>query len=71
MWILATLCGRFFCYLATKIMQALIGQKKEQGQRFLEDGKRIPVTLIDVKGNTIVAIKDTREKSLPSCTAWF
>jgi large subunit ribosomal protein L3 len=38
-------------------MQALIGQKKLQSQRFLENGKRIPVTLIDVKGNTIVALK--------------
>ena len=38
-------------------MQALIGQKKTQSQRFLENGRRIPVTLIDVKGNTIVALK--------------
>lgn len=43
-------------------MQALIGLKQEQSQRFLEDGKRIPVTLIDAKGNTIVAIK-TNDKN--------
>lgn len=43
-------------------MQTLIGQKREQSQRFLENGKRIPVTLIDVKGNTIVALK-TQEKN--------
>jgi large subunit ribosomal protein L3 len=45
-----------------KKMQTLIGQKKEQSQRFLESGKRIPVTLIDVKGNIIVSVK-TQEKN--------
>jgi large subunit ribosomal protein L3 len=43
-------------------MLALIGQKKTQSQKFLENGKRIPVTLIDVKGNTVVAIR-TNEKN--------
>ncbi len=38
-------------------MQALIGVKKIQSQRFLENGMRIPVTLIDVKGNCIIAVK--------------
>lgn len=38
-------------------MQALLGQKKVQSQRFLENGKRIPVTLIDVKDNTVVSVK--------------
>jgi large subunit ribosomal protein L3 len=38
-------------------MQALIGQKKVQSQRFLENGKRIPVTLIDVKDNTVLAVR--------------
>jgi large subunit ribosomal protein L3 len=42
-------------------MQSLIGQKKNQSQRFLENGKRIPVTLIDVNNNTVVSIK-TLEK---------
>lgn len=42
-------------------MLALIGQKKTQSQRFLENGKRIPVTLIDVKDNVVVSIK-TEEK---------
>ncbi len=37
-------------------MQSLIGIKKVQSQRFLENGKRIPVTLIDVKDNTVVAL---------------
>lgn len=38
-------------------MQALIGVKKVQSQRFLENGKRIPVTLIDVKDNTVISVK--------------
>jgi len=42
-------------------MQSLIGQKKTQSQRFLENGKRIPVTFIDVSNNTVVSIK-TLEK---------
>lgn len=40
-------------------MLALIGQKKIQGQRFLENGMRIPVTLIDVKDNCVIAVKTT------------
>jgi len=51
----------FLFYEANNIMQALIGLKKEQSQRFLENGNRVPVTIIDVKGNTIVALK-TQEK---------
>jgi ribosomal protein L3 len=43
-------------------MQALIGQKKEQTQRFLENGTRIPVTLIDCKDNTVISVK-TAEKN--------
>ncbi len=38
-------------------MQALIGVKKSQSQKFLENGMRIPVTLIDVKENCVVAVK--------------
>lgn len=38
-------------------MQTLIGVKKSQSQRFLENGMRIPVTLIDVKGNVVVSHK--------------
>ncbi len=38
-------------------MLALIGQKKDQSQRFLENGRRIPVTLIDVKDNVVVSVK--------------
>lgn len=40
-------------------MNSLIGVKKVQSQRFLENGRRIPVTLIDVKGNCVIAVKTT------------
>jgi large subunit ribosomal protein L3 len=38
-------------------MQSLIGTKKSQSQRFLENGMRIPVTLIDIKNNWVVSHK--------------
>ncbi len=38
-------------------MNSLLGIKKEQSQRFLQNGMRIPVTLIDVKENSVIAIK--------------
>lgn len=38
-------------------MQSLIGIKKVQSQRFLENGMRIPVTLIDVKDNWVMSVK--------------
>ena len=47
----------FLLFEAKNYMQALIGQKKTQSQRFLENGRRIPVTLIDAKGNCVIAVK--------------
>ena len=38
-------------------MQALIGVKKVQSQKFMENGMRIPVTLIDVKDNCVISVK--------------
>ena len=38
-------------------MDTLLGFKKEQSQRFLEDGTRIPVTQVRVLGNSVVFIK--------------
>lgn len=38
-------------------MQTLIGTKKSQSQKFLENGTRIPVTLIDIKNNWVVSHK--------------
>lgn len=40
---------------------ALLGQKIGQSQKFLEDGTRIPVTKLNIAGNTVVQIK-TEEK---------
>lgn len=42
-------------------MDTILGQKKTQTQRFLEDGTRIPVTLVYVAHNPVTAIK-TDEK---------
>ncbi|KKQ29736.1 MAG: 50S ribosomal protein L3 [Candidatus Levybacteria bacterium GW2011_GWA2_37_36] len=38
-------------------MNSILAKKVEQGQKFLEDGKRIPVTKLNVNGNIVVAIK--------------
>jgi len=38
-------------------MQAILGTKIDQTQKFLEDGTRIPVTKLWVKGNVVVAVK--------------
>ena len=38
-------------------MQSLIGIKQDQGQKFLENGKRIPVTYVNVSGVKIVGTK--------------
>lgn len=43
-------------------MQALLGQKKNQTQKFLQDGRRIPVTEVIVADNAVVSIK-TEEKN--------
>ena len=43
-------------------MQAVLGQKIEQSQRFLEDGTRVPVTVVSVADNPVVGIK-TQEKN--------
>ncbi len=38
-------------------MNAILAKKVEQGQKFLENGSRIPVTKLHVKGNVVVAVK--------------
>jgi large subunit ribosomal protein L3 len=40
---------------------ALLGKKIGQSQKFLEDGTRIPVTMLNIAGNAVVQIK-TEEK---------
>lgn len=39
------------------MIQSLIGKKTEQTQKFLENGKRIPVTKVVVAGNTVLQLK--------------
>jgi len=38
-------------------MNSILAKKVEQGQKFLENGIRIPVTKLSVSGNVVVAIK--------------
>ena len=38
-------------------MQAILGQKKSQTQKFLENGTRIPVTVVSVGGNVVMQVK--------------
>jgi len=38
-------------------MNSILAKKVEQGQKFLENGIRIPVTKLNVGGNVVVAIK--------------
>jgi len=52
-------------------MQALIGQKKEQSQKFLENGKRIPVTLVDVKDNTVLAVRTKEDHNYQAVQLGF
>ncbi len=46
--------GRFLCFMS---LLTIFGQKKEQSQKFLENGVRIPVTRIWVKGNVVTNIR--------------
>src|SRR5579872_3959903 len=39
------------------MLQALIGQKIDQAQTFLENGKRIPVTEVSVADNVVIQVK--------------
>ena len=43
------------------MIQALIGQKIEQTQKFLDNGKRIPVTEVSMNDNVVLQVK-TQEK---------
>lgn len=43
-------------------MQAVLGQKLQQSQRFLENGTRVPVTVIAVTPNPVTAIR-TQDKN--------
>jgi len=43
-------------------MNSILAKKIEQGQKFLENGTRIPVTKLSVDGNVVVALR-TQEKN--------
>ena len=43
-------------------MNSMVGRKREQGQKFLENGQRIPVTYVDVLDTVVTDVK-TEEKN--------
>lgn len=45
----------------TRMVTGILGKKIDQSQRFLEDGMRVPITVIGTAGNIITQIK-TQEK---------
>jgi large subunit ribosomal protein L3 len=47
-------------------MDSIIGIKTEQSQRFLENGKRIPVTKVRVDDNHVVALMTTEKNGYSS-----
>ena len=42
-------------------MHAILGQKKLQTQKFRTDGKRIPVTVVEVDANPVIAVKSAEK----------
>jgi len=46
--------GRFFVFMS---IQAILGKKIEQSQRFLENGTRIPITKLMIRDNVVIGIK--------------
>ena len=47
-------------------MDSIIGIKTEQSQRFLENGKRVPVTKVTVSNNVVTAIKTSAKHGYSS-----
>lgn len=48
------------------MINGLIGQKKVQSQKFLEDGRRIPVTEIAVSDNAVLQVKTQQKDAYTS-----
>ena len=42
-------------------MHAILGQKKLQTQKFRTDGKRIPVTVVELNANPVIAVKSVEK----------
>jgi large subunit ribosomal protein L3 len=57
--------------LLSMALQTIFGQKLEQSQKFLEDGTRIPVTRIWVKGNVVVGVRTQDKHSYSSIQLGF
>ncbi|MBP6913719.1 MAG: 50S ribosomal protein L3 [Candidatus Levybacteria bacterium] len=52
-------------------LQAIIGKKLDQTQAFLEDGRRIPLSLISVSGNVIAQVKTLEKDKYTSVQLGF
>lgn len=53
------------------MIQTIIGQKLEQTQKFLENGKRVPVTHISVANNVVTQIKTTGKEGYSAVQLGF
>jgi large subunit ribosomal protein L3 len=53
------------------MIQALIGQKSEQTQKFLQNGRRIPVTKIIISDNAILQVKTATTDSYAAVQLGF
>ncbi len=53
------------------MIQALIGQKIEQSQMFLENGRRIPVTEVSINDNVVLQVKTLEKEKYTSVQLGF
>jgi large subunit ribosomal protein L3 len=53
------------------MVQSLIGKKIDQAQGFLEDGTRVPLSIISVRGNVVTQIKTTEREGYNSVQLGF
>lgn len=53
------------------MLQGLIGTKLDQSQAFLENGKRVPLSLIAVSGNVVTQIKNMEKDSYSAVQIGF
>jgi len=60
--------SRFFCAF---MIQSLIGRKIDQTQGFLEDGTRVPLSVISVAGNVVTQIKTADHEGYNSIQLGF
>ncbi len=53
------------------MIQTIIGKKLEQSQKFLENGKRVPVTHISVANNVVTQLKTTEKEGYSAVQLGF